>query len=136
MPGTTTIDVDTPLTEVSVQIPTDRVATFYAFLGEWLRSPDGSLAPRTRASGRRRTAGSSKYDPIGAHLASLEDDAVTLGFDEIEELTGSRLPASAHKHRAWWANTETHTQALAWIRNGWIVSEADLEAGAITFARG
>ena len=136
MPATTTADGPAPLTEVKVQVPTDRVANFYALMGEWLLNPDGTTPRRRSTSSRRRSGPSaSRYAPIGEHLASVKKDTVTLTFEEIEDLIGGELPASADKHRAWWANTETHSQALTWISQGWLVQEADLEEGTVTFRR-
>ena len=137
MPAASTAANNAPLTEVKVQVPTDRIANFYALMGEWLRNPDSARPTRRRATKTRRRSGpsASRYAPIGEHLANVKKNTVTLTFDEIEDLIGGELPASAHKHRAWWANTDTHSQALIWISNGWLISEADLQEGTVTFKR-
>ena len=137
MPATSNAANNASLTEVKVQVPTDRIANFYALMGEWLHNPDGARATRRRATKTRRRSGpsASRYAPIGGHLANIKEDTVTLTFDEIEDLIDGELPASAHKHRAWWANTDTHSQALIWISSGWLVSEANLEKGVISFRR-
>jgi hypothetical protein len=46
----------------------------------------------------------SKYAPLGRHLAAQPSREILLAFSEIERLLGDSLPASAHNHRAWWAN--------------------------------
>ena len=128
------------MAEVRVLVPTEQIPDFYKLVGEWLRNPTGNGqsggARRRRSPGRRRSTGGSKYEPIGRHLAGVDKDTTTLTFDEIQDLIGTELPASARKHRAWWANTETHSQALTRISNGWLVQEADLEEGTVTFRRG
>lgn len=45
---------------------------------------------------------------------------MVLSFEEIEDVLGFSLPASASKHSAWWANGG-HTQASAWLDAGWLV---------------
>lgn len=124
------------LTEVAVLVPAEQVAGFYSLVGEWLNG--GRV--RGTGSGRRTVAarrggGSSKYEPIGSHLKSMGGEVATLSFDEVEELIGGPLPSSARRHRAWWANTDTHSQASVWLKSGWTVARADLENATITFAR-
>ena len=59
-----------PFTEVKVQVPTDRIASFYALMGEWLKNPDAARAPRRRSGGGRRGAraasGFLSHSPIRA----------------------------------------------------------------------
>jgi len=45
------------------------------------------------------------------------------------------LPRSAFAHRAWWANTSSHAQALAWLSAGWKVEHVDLTGKAVDFVR-
>lgn len=56
-----------------------------------------------------------------------------MGFDEVEALVGP-LPASAHNHRAWWAN-DSKVQAQAWQAAGWRVQSVDQQAGRVVFTR-
>lgn len=63
----------------------------------------------------------SVYAPLERRLANAGHDAVTLSFDEIERLLGRKLPQSAYDERIkrqWWANTDTHSQARAWLKVG------------------
>jgi hypothetical protein len=63
----------------------------------------------------------SVYAPLHERLANAGADPVTLTFAEIERLLGRKLPASAYDDRVkrqWWANTDTHVQARAWLRAG------------------
>jgi len=61
--------------------------------------------------------------------------SLVLDFRQVEEILGFRLPNSARKHRPWWANDATHSQAV-WFKAGWKVSDVDIRAGRVTFGRG
>jgi len=60
----------------------------------------------------------AKYDPLREYLAQQTADEVRLTFDDIGRLVGG-LPQSAYEHRAWWANTRSHPNAVAWLDAGW-----------------
>lgn len=57
------------------------------------------------------------YDPLYRYLDSHPASAVTMSYAEIEKVLGRSLPDTARrdKKRQWWANTESHSQALAWL---------------------
>lgn len=79
-----------------------------------------------------------KYAGLGRYLdhqARDGEERVELTFEEIEEIIPGRLPASAHEHRAWWANTaKNHTQAQeGWLGVGWEVQDVDLDEQTVTF---
>lgn len=78
-----------------------------------------------------------RYDPLSEHLSTFTGQSVTLTYDEIEALLGRKLPPTAYGQswRQWWANTETHSQALAWLRAGWRVSRPDLANRRVEFRR-
>ena len=78
-----------------------------------------------------------RYEPLRAHLASVSDPVVVMTYDEIEKLLGRKLPPTAYgdSWRQWWANTETHSQALAWLRAGWRVTRPDLVNRTVEFRR-
>jgi hypothetical protein len=59
---------------------------------------------------------------------------VHVSFDELDALVGG-LPASASRHRAWWSNTPSHTQAVASMDAGWQVDSVDLDARTVRFTR-
>ena len=61
----------------------------------------------------------SKYDPLHKYLAGQTARRLTLQMQEIDQILGNRLPASAHNHEAWWSNgtTHHHTQCRAWMEN-------------------
>ena len=63
----------------------------------------------------------SIYSPLHERLANAGAVPVTLSFSEIEGILGRKLPPSARNERIkrqWWANTDTHAQARAWLRAG------------------
>lgn len=65
----------------------------------------------------------SKYALLESHLANAVATAgtVTLTIADIEQILGFRLPPSAYRYAAWWSNTDSHTQSLAWRRAGYDV---------------
>jgi CBS domain-containing protein len=80
----------------------------------------------------------SRYAPLADWLQSQPGrlNQVKLLFSEIEELIGGDLPASARKHRAWWANdSQTHPHAQAWLDAGWRSSYLNLSEQTVTFVR-
>ena len=78
-----------------------------------------------------------KYEPLKTYLSSLSEPVTVLTYDEIERLLGQKLPNTAYSDawRQWWANTETHSQALAWLRAGWRVTRPDLANKRVEFRR-
>ncbi len=133
------------LTEVLVLIPEERVGEFYRLVGSWMgggtpEQEDDAAARRGRR--RRRPEGlklasSSRYAPLHDHLKGVAKDkkSYQMSFDQITKVMGASLPQSAYDHRAWWANTESHSQALAWISAGWKVDKVDLEGKTLHLVR-
>lgn len=78
------------------------------------------------------------YAPLGDHLRRLEEPVVELGFARIERILGRALPASARRHRAWWSNEAGggHSQAAAWMGQGWLVDAVDFTRDTVRFRRG
>lgn len=58
------------------------------------------------------------YAPLQHYLSEHDQSSVVLTYDQIESLIGRKLPPTAYGNhkRQWWANTESHSQALAWLR--------------------
>lgn len=79
----------------------------------------------------------SKYDPVHLFLKNAQPGTqeVTLAFAQIESILGSKLPASAYRHRPWWANehgSTVHTQAKSWLFAGWEVDTGSVsKMGAV-----
>lgn len=77
-----------------------------------------------------------KYDALGRYLGGLNEELKTLSFDEVWGILGFALPMSASTHRPWWANDETHVQAVdGWLSVGWKVESVDLQRQIVTFKR-
>jgi len=76
------------------------------------------------------------YQPLKDFLAARGERSVSLSFEEIEDVLGRRLPPSARGavSRQWWANTESHSQARAWLSLG-RKAKLNLEERAVTFSR-
>ncbi|MEX1263849.1 MAG: DUF6884 domain-containing protein [Actinomycetota bacterium] len=79
--------------------------------------------------------GAGKYAPLATYLAGNPAGWLDVGFDEIDALV-SGLPTSAHRHRAWWANDATHSQAHGWLDAGWRVATVDMDQARVRFETG
>lgn len=126
-----------PLIETRVLVPSERLADFYTLTGRWLRGEAVLLGGHRRSGRSRRSQGpdASSYAPLGEHLRTLDAAEVTLSFAHVETILARPLPTSARKHRAWWANSATHSQAVVWLAAGWRVGTVDLAGGAVSFVR-
>ena len=76
---------------------------------------------------------SKKYRPLSEAILSESKNKVTFSFSRIEETLGFSLPASARNHRAFWANTKTHSIALSWMSVGFETMDVDMENERVTF---
>jgi hypothetical protein len=57
-------------------------------------------------------------------------------FRQIETVIGAPLPASARRHRPWWANdARGHAHAEAWLGEGYRTEDVDMEGEKLVFAR-
>ena len=128
--------------ELTVVIPEEKLTEFYVVVGDWLSGKIGpadqagpSDGRRTRRRSGARAASSSRYAGIGEYLKDREDDSAEVSFEELEQAIGSSLPASAERHRAWWANTERNTQARVWMEQGWRVDSVDFDNRSVIFSR-
>ena len=78
----------------------------------------------------------SKYEPLKHHLEGRSGYEVPVSFAQIEQILGFRLPASARKHQAWWANTGgSHVHAAAWLDAGWRTCGVDLAGERVVFRK-
>lgn len=80
-------------------------------------------------------AGSKKYRFLSDFLYESSQPSIKLSYEEIEEILGFSLPNSAIAHRAFWANTNTHSIALSWLSVGYEVVEINLEEKYIIFEK-
>ena len=79
------------------------------------------------------------YDPLRDYLLRCEGDEVVLTFAQIEGILGRRLPASAGKYDAWWANvgddaSTQHSHARSWHAAGY-KARAHRTEGKVVFYR-
>lgn len=78
----------------------------------------------------------SKYAPLTRHLASRTQQQVPMKFDELEQLLGFPLPASARRHRGWWSNNpQNSVMTKAWLAAGYHSRDVDLTEGRLLFER-
>ena len=63
---------------------------------------------------------------------------IELTFEQVEAILGSPLPSSATRLMSWWTNVQPKIQShrTAWLNNGWVVDEFDLDARRVKFVRG
>ena len=81
------------------------------------------------------TAASKKYRFLSDYLHNSAGEAVRLTFNEIENILNDKLPSSAYQHRAFWANTESHSIAMSWMSVGYRTVEVDLANQFVVFER-
>ena len=76
-----------------------------------------------------------KYRKLYAHLLNLSSQEWKASFADIEVIIGDRLPASARRYRASWANDITQARARAWLAAGWETAQVDMNAETLLFRR-
>lgn len=76
-----------------------------------------------------------KYIGLKNYLKDKNNKTVIMSFAEIETQIGETLPASAYKHRAFWANSRTHSVAFGWLDAGYKMVGVDFKAKYVTFAK-
>ena len=78
----------------------------------------------------------SKYLALGDHLKHQRRDVVPMTFAEIEKVTGSKLPPSAHKHRPWWSNNPRNSvMTKVWLDAGFESEQVDMPGRKLVFRR-
>lgn len=80
-------------------------------------------------------AGSKKYRFLSDYLHESNAQRIKLSFCEIEDILKFKLPDSATTHRAFWANTTSHSIALSWLSVNYSVVEVNLEEKYIAFEK-
>jgi len=76
-----------------------------------------------------------RYKPLYDYLKQQGGQFVEMGFSQIEEILGFKLPASARKHRAFWSNN-VHNAAITywWLKAGYIATDIDWSGERLIFA--
>ncbi len=103
----------------------------------WKLGPAAADGDSSALGKKRMSGGSSRYDPLKRYLAGRSEPVVHLSFAEIERTIGGPLPASARRHRPWWANERSgsHVHASAWMGAGRRTANVDLNVGTVDFVR-
>ena len=80
-----------------------------------------------------------KYLPLDEWFRRQPPTAeqIEMTFEQVEAILGTPLPKSATKLTTWWTNVQPKIQShrTAWLNNGWIVAEFDLQAKKVKFVR-
>lgn len=77
-----------------------------------------------------------KYEPLGAFLRGQRAQEVPLTFNEIEKITGVKLPPKAQHHRAWWSNNPSNSvMTKVWLEAGYESTRVDMSARKLVFRR-
>lgn len=81
----------------------------------------------------------NKYLPLEEWFRNqpTTPEQIEMTFDQVEEILGAPLPASATRLKTWWTNVQPNIQShrTAWLNNGWMVAEFDQQAGSVKFVR-
>ena len=78
----------------------------------------------------------SKYSSLTTFLASRTQPRISMSFEDIERVVGSKLPQSAFNHRAWWSNNPTNSvMTKAWLAAGFRSEDVDMTARRLVFSR-
>jgi len=114
----------------------------------WIKWAESALRDRPRVVALREPRVSSlpsragkapaKYVLLHHHLEGRFADTVVLTLQQIEDLLGFELPASAHSQPEWWTMPAPHADASphsgAWLLAG-RTARPNLPAGTVTFER-
>lgn len=77
----------------------------------------------------------SKYKALSEFLYESWDKRIILSYEQLEDVLGFSLPASAHNlPQSYWANTEYHTYAKSWLKLGY-KAKVDTENKKVIFER-
>ena len=78
----------------------------------------------------------SKYQRLGAYLRAQHRESVEMSFGDVERAAGTKLPASAMRHRAWWSNNpENNVATKEWRDAGYMTEQVDLEQHKVGFRK-
>ena len=85
----------------------------------------------------KKAARRGKYFSLYNFLLKRHDHLIAITFRDLEEIVGFRLPYSAYRHRAWWANQAKYRrpQAMAWEAAGWKTVFVNMETNTLKFKR-
>lgn len=124
----TTSEVDTPIISVVI----DELSTATDDVKVDTEIPIAPIDEQSDTS-------EGRYSPLIQNLLRQRRDLerITYRFSEIDDLLGEyRLPESARRHRAWWANDSVgHSHSQQWLNAGWRVASLNMSEERVIFAR-
>lgn len=77
----------------------------------------------------------NKFNDLSDFLKSSSEKRIKISFNRLNELLRGELADSAYKHRAYFANTPTHSIAKVWLDAGYIVNEVNLLDKYVVFVK-
>ena len=77
----------------------------------------------------------AKYDGLREHLRLRRASTWRASFDEVGALVPGGVLNSAYEYAAWWSNSDSHPEAVAWLTAGWRTENVDLLSPSVTFVR-
>ncbi len=79
--------------------------------------------------------GNGKYQALSEYLYESWEKRIVLSYDEIEDILGFELPASAHTvPQSFWANTKYHNYAKSWLLLGY-KAKVNVKTKNVSFER-
>src|SRR5262245_58261427 len=77
-----------------------------------------------------------KYEALGRFLTRQRTDEIPMTFADVERVTGTKLPPSAHKHRPWWSNNpQNSAMTKVWLAAGFETGLVDMAGQKLVFRR-
>ena len=78
-----------------------------------------------------------KYDPLAHYLGHAREEGIDASFAQLEKILGFRLPDSAYRYQAWWANEThgSHSHSRSWQEAGWETCQVNLPRKTVRFER-
>lgn len=74
------------------------------------------------------------YWKLSEHLQAQRARVLSMTFADVEHVLGRRLPPSALRYSAWWANNARgHSHSRAWLEAGWRTEQVDIDGKRLVF---
>jgi phosphate-selective porin len=126
--------VNTLLNSVSSGAPTAPTAAAAPAAAATKAASAPAAEPTKKAATIRAN---STYYPLHKNLKESGKEELSMKFTEIEKLIGKKLPESARKFRAWWANNlkKGTGQSKSWVEAGYKAMDADIDKGIVRFRK-
>lgn len=77
-----------------------------------------------------------KYAALGDFLRKQRVSLIPMTFQDIERITGAKLPPKAQHHRAWWSNNPSNNvMTKVWLEAGYQTEQVDMASRKLVFRR-